>query len=244
MAESKSAALPLGYAPIPESAIRRPDHSGAGAANQCVASRPTAALQGGVSRRRHDPDAIAILHAHAIGPRQPFDPLDDGGGKLPRRQHRAAALAAWAAEALVDRVDADLGKLTGAIVAGGREVLPELGMRHVALLAVAGAGIEEVGRCRVVAESEALVGDGGKERQRLVLHDQVADRIEDRLALVELDSERRVRAVPDEDVGPGVDGGARKGAGEVGGLGELALGLGGDEARMAIFMAVEVDHDP
>src|SRR5882724_12097197 len=49
MAESKSAALPLGYAPMPESAIRRPDHSGAGAADQCTASRPTAARQGGVA---------------------------------------------------------------------------------------------------------------------------------------------------------------------------------------------------
>src|SRR5712671_3066306 len=143
-------------------------------------------------RRNHRPDAIAVLHAHAIGPRQPVDALDDRGGELARRQHRAAALPARAAETLVDRVDADLGKLAGAIVAGGREVLPELGVRHMALLAVAGAGIEKISRCGVMAEPDALVGDGGKERQRLVLHDQVADRIENRLALVELDPERRV----------------------------------------------------
>src|SRR5712671_3653628 len=48
----------------------------------------------------------------------------------------------------------------------------------------------------------------------------------------------------DEDVGAGVDRRAREGAGEIGGLGQLALSLGRDQARMAIFMAVEVDHDP
>src|SRR5262245_55672569 len=117
-------------------------------------------------------------------------------------------------------------------------------MRHVALLAVAGAGIEEVGGRRVIAEAEALVGGGGEERQRLVLHDQVADRIEDRLAVVELDPERRVRAVADEDVGAGIDRGAREGAGEIGGLGELALGLRRHQARVAILMAVEVEHHP
>jgi hypothetical protein len=37
-------------------------------------------------------------------------------------------------------------------------------MRHVALRAVAGAGVEEVGRGRVVAEPEALVGDSREER--------------------------------------------------------------------------------
>src|SRR5215470_16886748 len=193
---------------------------------------------------RHDAGAIAVLHAHAIGLRQPVDPLDDPCPKLAVRQHRAAALAAWAAEPLVDRVDADLGKLAGAIVAGGGEILPELGVRDVALLAVAGASVEEVGRCCVAAEAEALIGRGGKEWQRLVLHDQVADRIKDRLALVELDSERRMRAVADEDIGAGIDRQSREGAGEIRGLGELALSLGRDEAGMAIFVAVEVEHDP
>src|SRR5882724_12768157 len=48
----------------------------------------------------------------------------------------------------------------------------------------------------------------------------------------------------DEDVGAGVDRRACKGAGEIGGLGQLALGLGRDQARVAIFMAVKVDHHP
>src|SRR3954471_18658176 len=176
MAESKSAALPLGYAPIPDSTL---------GGRTIAASRGTI-NEAGAGLEDHEPDAFAVLHAHAIGPRQAVDPLDDGAGELSRRQHRAAALAAWAAEALVHRLDADLGKLAGAIVAGGRKNLPQTGMRHMALLAIAGAGIEEVGRGRIVAEPEALVGDGREERQRLVLHDQVADRIEDRLAVVEL----------------------------------------------------------
>src|SRR5215510_6790521 len=175
-------------------------------------------------RGRHDPDAIAVLHRHAVGLRQPADSLDDRGGEFSRRQHRAAALSARASEALVDWVDADFGEPPGTIVTGGREVLPELGVRHVALLAVARAGIKEIRRRRVVPELKTLVSDGGKERQRLILHDQVADRIEDRLAVVELDSERRMRAVPNEDVGARVDRRARKGAGEVGRFGQLALG--------------------
>src|SRR5262245_43236836 len=53
-----------------------------------------------------------------------------------------------------------------------------------------------------------------------------------------------MRAVPDEDVDAGVDRGAREGAGEIGGLGELALRFRRQQAAMAVFMAVEVEHDP
>src|ERR1051325_7763817 len=114
MAESKSAALPLGYAPIRNRplggrTIAAPRGT-INAGDQC------AAWLGRWLRRRHDPDAIAVFHAHPIGSRQPVDPLDDGGGEFSRRQHRPSALAAWAPEALVDRMDADLGQLAGVIV--------------------------------------------------------------------------------------------------------------------------------
>src|SRR5262245_40461119 len=99
MPESKSGALPLGYAPSRSRPVGRADHSGAAPADQCARDR---------LGWRHDAGAVAVLHAHAIGPRQPVDPLDDLGAKLAACQHRAAALAARAPEALIDRVDADL----------------------------------------------------------------------------------------------------------------------------------------
>src|SRR5207253_9130564 len=73
---------------------------------------------------------------------------------------------------------------------------------------------------------------------------QAAKRIKDRLALVELDPKRRVRAVADDDVGTRIDCHMGKGAHEVGGVIELGLGLRRNEARLRVFMAVEVKDDP
>src|SRR5262245_17535113 len=53
-----------------------------------------------------------------------------------------------------------------------------------------------------------------------------------------------MRAMANENVSASVNRRACEGACEVGGLGQLALGLGGDEARVAIFVAVKVNHDP
>src|SRR5215510_4255696 len=104
MPESKSGALPLGYAPSWSRPVGRADHSGAAPADQCAASAQEIV---GLARR-HDAGAAAILHAHAKGPRQPIDALDDLRPQLAICQHRAAALATRAGEALVDRVEADL----------------------------------------------------------------------------------------------------------------------------------------
>src|SRR5262249_23204368 len=62
--------------------------------------------------------------------------------------------------------------------------------------------------------------------------------------LVELDAERRVRAVADEDVDAGIDRRAGKGAGEIRRLRQLALRLRRDQARVAIFVAVKMEYDP
>src|SRR5262245_26629279 len=59
MPESKSGALPLGYAPSRSRPVGRADHSGAARADQCARRR---------LGRRHDAGAVAVLHAHAIGP--------------------------------------------------------------------------------------------------------------------------------------------------------------------------------
>ena len=47
---------------------------------------------------------------------------------------------------------------------------------------------------------------------------------------------KRLASMANENVGAGVDRSVCKGAREVGGLGQLALGLGRDEACVAIFM--------
>src|SRR5262245_4013313 len=131
--------------------------------------------------RRYDAGAVVVGNTDAEGSRHPIDTRDDLAGELALRQHRAAALPARSAIALIERIDADLGKCAAVIMAGGGEVLPIVGRGDVALGAVAGAHIEEVGRRRVVAKAEALVGPGREARQRLVLHDEIAERIEDRL---------------------------------------------------------------
>src|SRR5205807_9443664 len=107
----------------------------------------------------------------------------------------AAALGARAGEALVERVDREAGELAAGEAAGHRHAFPELGMRHVPLLAAPGAGVEEIGRCRIFPKIEAGIGLGREYRHGLVCENEIAERIEDRPALVELDPERRVRAM-------------------------------------------------
>src|SRR5438477_3496741 len=113
-------------------------------------------------RRHHDAGAVTILYADAIGLRQGVDPRD---GRLRRRaacQHGSSALAARPPETLLDRMDTNLIKFAARIVAGRRDVLPIGFMRNVALLAIAGAGVEEVGGRRIIAESEPVISRRGK----------------------------------------------------------------------------------
>ena len=72
-------------------------------------------------------------------------------------------------------------------------------------LVAVGAGIEEVGRRRLVTEPEASVGLGRKHRDGVVLEQEVAEAVEDRLALVDLDGRDGVDAVSHDDIGAGID---------------------------------------
>src|SRR6266700_1060817 len=96
-----------------------------------------------VLRRRHHPGAVAVLHAHPIGFRERIDPRDNRLRHGAASQQRPTALAAWSAEALMDRMNADLRKLAAHVVAGGGDVLPIGFVGDVALLAIGGAGVCE-----------------------------------------------------------------------------------------------------
>src|SRR5262249_59470649 len=110
-----------------------------------------------------------VLDAHAIEPRQPVHAFDDLGRHVADCEHGTATLAARAAKALVERVDADFGELARAVVAGGGKILPIVGMRDVSLLALAGARVEEAGRRPVGAQGKTALGHPRKKRHPFLL---------------------------------------------------------------------------
>src|SRR5262245_50711233 len=116
MPESKSGALPLGYAPSRRlGAVWRPDHSGGRSADQrceaaalrgkrrdgAVAAQTKVLGRQASTRRRHDAGAVAVSNRDSVGLRQPVHPIEDFSCELAIRQHWTAALAARPPEALV-----------------------------------------------------------------------------------------------------------------------------------------------
>jgi hypothetical protein len=83
---------------------------------------------------------------------------------------------------------------------------PEDGIGGKAALASVGAGLEEVSWGLVVAEGEAAVAFVWHPGDRLVLEDEVAEAVEDRFALVDLDATQEMRPVVGEQVTALVDG--------------------------------------
>ena len=159
---------------------------------------------------RDELDLGAVLGGH------PGEPLDDhGGGLVAGEQRQAGAVPPRRAEAEVDRVQPDLGEAAAAELHLGHRALQA---DRVLREAAPGPGVPDPvgvaggGRGR---QPEPLGEVPRLLRDRLVLDDEVAERVEDRLALVELDAAIQVRAVAEHDVGPRVDGPVGEFDGEV-----------------------------
>src|SRR5689334_9508892 len=160
-----------------------------------------------LSRKTDDPDGSLLaneLDLGAVRGGQPREPLDDRpGGRTGSEHWPAGPSPLRRAEAEVERVQPDLGEPPAA----------ELDLGHRALQADRVLG--EAARGPRVPDPVGVAG-GGRGRQPealgevprllrdgLVLDDEVAERVEDRLALVELDAAVQVRAVAEHDVGAG-----------------------------------------
>ena len=94
------------------------------------------------------------------------------------------------------------------------------------------------------SEIEALVGVGGKKADGLVLKNEIADAVEDRLAFVDFNAHGEVRAMADENVGAFVDRLVRELGHEVGGLFQFRAAARGEQTGAAEFVAVDADDDP
>src|SRR5262245_5571777 len=86
-------------------------------------------------------DLALIDYFRTVALGQFFHPLDHAPGDLAFGEQRPAALRQRPAEALVDRMDADLFELVVGEVANREHVLPVGGVARMALLAAVGAGV-------------------------------------------------------------------------------------------------------
>src|SRR5262245_38406592 len=124
-------------------------------------------------------------------------PAERDWRQLDRAQGQLSIRAAFVAQRWHDRFPvAAVGREAGLV--GLRALLIDLSRRQI------GFG------------AEALVAVGRDLGDQLVLADEVAQAVEDRLALVELQPAQQMRAMADHEIGACIDHRARKGADELG----------------------------
>ena len=109
------------------------------------------------------------------------------------------------------------------------------------------AGLVEVREAVALVEPEPVVVLVRQPLERLVLEDEVAEAVQDRCALVDLDGAQRVRSVSHEDRGAGIHHRPREGDQELGGL-HAAVGprrafVGVDRHHHVVGLAAGVAHD-
>ena len=88
----------------------------------------------------------------------------------------------------------------------------------MAFFAAGRPGVEKNGRCCFQVEVESFVGVGREKSDGFILKDEIADTVENRLALVDFNAHWKMRAVADDHVGAFVDGLVREAGDEVGGF--------------------------
>jgi hypothetical protein len=154
-----------------------------------------------------------VFLEHHSGPetlRKSIDPCQRALRDVAAGEQRPAALRARAAMAEVERIKPHGGKRAIAKLAFGRKPFPEFGRGRKAAPALIGARIEEIGRRRLVRQAEALIGFRRKHLDGIVLEDEIAKAVKDRMAAIDLDTEREMRAMACHHVGASVDRGARE----------------------------------
>ena len=160
------------------------------------------------------------------------------------RELRPAALAHRQSESERNRVQPDAGNLAAAPLYGRDERFPDLAIGVEPAAIVVRPRLIEVADLRLAAEADRLVRVRWKPEERLVLEDEIADAVEDRLPLVDLDAAHDVRTVADDDVRAGVDHRVREGNQKVCGLGSIFsafVGVNADDG--GIGHASRAAHD-
>src|SRR6266545_8215112 len=103
-------------------------------------------------------------------------------------------------------------------MAHGDKVLPIERIGGMSLFAMIRARVPPIGGRCLSVKVEALIRIGGKGFHCLVLENKIANAVKNRLALVNLNSKRDMRAVPDEQIGARSDRLAGKSQDEIGRL--------------------------
>ena len=148
-----------------------------------------------VSASGDDAHAVLVTNGDAVYFRQLGDAFDDAVRDLARGQHRTSPLSERRSKPLLNRINFDFRQIAFAEDARHQDVLPEPGMCDVSLGAAASPGVEEIGGRCVMPQSEAGVSFGREIAHALVLENEIANRVKDRLALVNFDAKRRMRSV-------------------------------------------------
>src|SRR4029434_4971532 len=104
--------------------------------------------------------------------------------------------------------------------------------------------VEKFGGCGCEIEVEALVGVCRKKTDGFILKNEIADAVEDRFALVYLNTHWKMRAMADEHVGAFIDRLVRESGYELGGLFQIRAAARGKQTRAAEFVTVDADDHP
>ena len=134
----------------------------------------------------------------AEGARDVLEPLESLLGDGALGQQGPAPLGDGASVPHVDRVQHDLAEFTSSVVADCHHALPKDRVASEGPRTTAGARIEVVARCLVVAQLEAAVGFVRHPEHAFVLEDEVAQAVENGAVLVYLDTPQEVGTVASE----------------------------------------------
>src|SRR5262245_33634145 len=201
------------------------------------------------------PGGLSLIephHRHVVldrysgpeAPRKSIDPRQRALRDVAAGEHGPATLWARAAMAEVERMKPHRRKRAVAKLAFSRQPFPEFRRSRKAALAPIGASIEEISGRRLMRQAEPLISLCRKYLDGVVLEDEIAKAVKDRLAAIDLDAKREMRSMARHHIGTGVDRGARELDVEVGHLLHADVRRGGQAAAGAEFMAVKREDHP
>jgi len=176
--------------------------------------------------------------------RQAAHAIENRRGDFSACQHRATASGPAQPMAQIERMETKRRKPLCLELADSSDPLPIFRRCRKAARLVAGARIEKIGRRRFVVETEATIGFRGKDRDIIVLENEIAEAVEDRPALIDFDAQSQVRPVTGNNIGTRLDRRMRKIDGKPRRLFEADIRRGGQRSSRTEFMIVQREDHP
>src|SRR6266545_8166622 len=165
-----------------------------------------------------DTDAVLDVHFSAIESREALQPREHALADELVSQQGSPSLPARPSMSEINGMEPRFTEALIFKMAHGNKVLPIERVRRMTLFSVIRAGVPPIGGRCLSVKVEALIRIGGKGFHCLVLENKIANAVKNRLALVNLNSKRDMRAVPDEQIGARSDRLAGKSRDEIGRL--------------------------